>query len=137
MARSLSGILASPTAPNRLYPAFNTSKVERQVAERTVRLRKDIQMSEKEGLGELNSQVDSLRQVAIALHDLCQPLTTLQCRLEMAGGIDTPEAYREAVEVGLTECARLAEAVGSMRVIMRTAARDAAAEAHAASQGLH
>jgi hypothetical protein len=65
--------------------------------------------------------------MSMALHDLCQPLTTLQCRLEMAGVVGTAEAYREAVEMGLVECARLVDAVGSMREVMRAAIRDAAA----------
>jgi len=60
-----------------------------------------------------------LKRIGIALHDLCQPLTTLQCRLEMAELLGTPEAYREAVEAGLTECGRLTEVVGSMREIVR------------------
>ena len=59
-----------------------------------------------------------MRRIATALHDLCQPLTLLQCRLEMAGLIGTAEAYREAVEAGLVECARVSEAVASMRKIM-------------------
>ena len=58
---------------------------------------------------------------AKALHDLCQPLTTLQCRLELAGVMGTDEAYREAVRLGLVECERLVEAVGSMREIVREA----------------
>ena len=52
------------------------------------------------------------------LHDLCQPLTTLRCRLELAGLVGTVEAYREAVELGLTECVRLVEGVESMREIV-------------------
>jgi hypothetical protein len=62
--------------------------------------------------------------MGMALHDLCQPLTTLQCRLEMAVVVGTPEAYREAVDMGLLECARLVDAVESMREIVRTATRD-------------
>lgn len=58
-------------------------------------------------------------QVGRALHDLCQPLTTLQCRLEMAGLTGTPAAYREAVELALAECARLVEAVELLREIVR------------------
>ncbi len=65
-----------------------------------------------------------IKRIAAALHDLCQPLTTLQCRLEMAGMLGTPEAYREAVEVGLAECGRLAELVTAMREGVR-AAREA------------
>lgn len=59
-------------------------------------------------------------QVDQALHDLCQPLTTLRCRLELAGLIGTVEAYREAVELGLTECVRLVDGVESMRQIVGT-----------------
>jgi len=73
----------------------------------------------EEGFGERE-----IKRIGTALHDLCQPLTTLQCRLEMAGLVGTPEAYREAVEMGLMECGRLAQVVGSMRDIVRAAARE-------------
>jgi hypothetical protein len=59
-----------------------------------------------------------LEEMRRALHDLCQPLTTLQCRLELAEMTGTEEAYHEAVCLGLAECVRLVEAVGSMREIM-------------------
>ena len=62
-----------------------------------------------------------LTRISAALHDLCQPLTTLQCRLEMAQLLDTPQACREAVEAGMRECLRLSAAV----VLMREAVRDA------------
>jgi C4-dicarboxylate-specific signal transduction histidine kinase len=71
---------------------------------------------------------EGVKRIGIALHDLCQPLTTLQCRLEMATLIGTAEAYREAAELGLTECARLAEAVGSIREIVRAATREGAGD---------
>jgi hypothetical protein len=61
---------------------------------------------------------EGMERMDRALHDLCQPLTTLQCGLEIAGQTGTPEAFREAVEVGLRECARLAQVVGSMREIL-------------------
>jgi signal transduction histidine kinase len=70
------------------------------------------------------SHLREIKRISAALHDLCQPLTTLQCRLEMAGMIGTAEAYREAVEVGLTECGRLADLVATMRAEVR-AAREA------------
>jgi hypothetical protein len=57
------------------------------------------------------------------LHDLCQPLTTLRCRLELAGLIGTVEAYREAVELGLAECVRLVDGVESMREIVGASQR--------------
>jgi signal transduction histidine kinase len=62
-------------------------------------------------------------KMSLALHDLCQPLTTLQCRLEIAGLMGTDEAYRDAVNLGLVECARLINAVGSMREVVRVGRR--------------
>jgi len=54
------------------------------------------------------------------LHEMCQPLTTLQCRLEMAGLVGTLEGCRVELDQALAECSRLAAAVGSMREILRT-----------------
>ena len=62
---------------------------------------------------------EGLRRANVALHDLCQPLTTLQCRLEMAQMLDTQQDYRETVGLGLTECARLSASVISMREALR------------------
>ena len=62
-----------------------------------------------------------LEEMGQALHDLCQPLTTLQCRLEMAGLVGTMEAHREAVDLGLEECSRLVTSVGLMREILQAA----------------
>jgi hypothetical protein len=62
-----------------------------------------------------------MERISRALHDLCQPLTTLQCRLELAGVVGTDAAYREAVRLGVVECERLVESVGSMREIVRAA----------------
>jgi hypothetical protein len=53
-----------------------------------------------------------------ALHDMSQPLTTLQCRLELAGVLDTPEGYREAVADALVECAKLVTAVCLMHKVL-------------------
>lgn len=78
--------------------------------------------------GVLTPREIEIKRIGTALHDLCQPLTTLQCRLEMAGLLATPEAYREAAETGLGECIRLSEAVKSMREIVRAAARATAEE---------
>ena len=64
---------------------------------------------------------DGMERIGKALHDLCQPLTTLQCRLELAGVIGTDQSYREAVRLAQVECERLAESVGSMREIVRAA----------------
>lgn len=46
----------------------------------------------------------------------------------MAGLAGTQDAYREAVDLGLVECVRLVEAVGSMREIVRAATQQAEAE---------
>lgn len=71
---------------------------------------------------------EGVERIGKALHDLCQPMTTLQCRLEMAQMLGTAESYREAVELGLADCARLSEAVGSLRAIVRAAAKEGASE---------
>jgi C4-dicarboxylate-specific signal transduction histidine kinase len=71
---------------------------------------------------------EGVRRIGKALHDLCQPLTTLQCRLEMAQVLGTAEAYREAVEMGMAECVRLTTAIGSLRTIVRAATRQGAEE---------
>jgi signal transduction histidine kinase len=70
-----------------------------------------------------STEQEALQQLSKALHDLCQPLTTLQCRLEMAGVMGTADGYREAVALGLTECSRLIAAVNAMRGMVRAAMR--------------
>ncbi len=82
-------------------------------------------MNETGELCERGSGVDRTNDLKKAMHDMCQPLTTLQCRLEMAGVVGTAEAYREAVELGLVECSRLLSAVDAMREVVRAAVRDA------------
>jgi hypothetical protein len=82
-------------------------------------------MREAGQVREQGSRGDNMKQMGRALHDLCQPLTTLQCRLELATLTGTDQGYREAVDLGLAECARLAAAVGSMREIVRAAVQDA------------
>jgi signal transduction histidine kinase len=66
-----------------------------------------------------------MKQLSAELHELCQPLTTLQCTLEMAALTDTQEAYREAMETGLAECRRLVASVESMREILHETMREA------------
>jgi C4-dicarboxylate-specific signal transduction histidine kinase len=63
----------------------------------------------------------TLDEISQALHDLCQPLTTLQCRLEFAELLGTMDGYREAAAAGLVQCSRLVETVGSMREVLRAA----------------
>jgi len=76
-------------------------------------------MRERDGVGEQTRVGTALEEMGRALHDLCQPLTTLQCRLEIAGLVGTAEAYRDAVDLGMVECARFVERVQSMREILQ------------------
>ena len=64
---------------------------------------------------------DDLRVIAEALHDLCQPLTALQCRLEIGQLMGTPAGFQEAVAEGLRECSRLLQGVNEMRNLVRNA----------------
>lgn len=49
------------------------------------------------------------------LHDLCQPLTALQCRLEVGRLQGDEAAMQEALTGGLEEAGRLFEVVARMR----------------------
>jgi hypothetical protein len=59
-------------------------------------------------------QID-LEQSSLELHDLCQPLTALQCRLEMGKMLGHPEALEEAVKGGLEETRRMFHIIAHMR----------------------
>jgi hypothetical protein len=78
-------------------------------------------MPERDLVLEQNPRAAGMDRISQALHDLCQPLTTLQCRLEIAQLSGSADDYREAVHLGLVECDRLIEGVGLMREIVRTA----------------
>lgn len=54
----------------------------------------------------------------VALHDLCQPLTVLQCKLELSLLKGGKEATEAAVIDGLRECKRLNAAVCAMRELV-------------------
>jgi hypothetical protein len=56
-----------------------------------------------------------LRQMESGLHDLCQPLTTLQCRLELGLMCGDDVSLREAVEGALVETARLFQGIEAIR----------------------
>lgn len=60
------------------------------------------------------------------LHDLCQPLTALQCQLELGQMIGDRESLSDAVNGALAESARMFAAIASMRD--RLAAAQAEAE---------
>lgn len=55
------------------------------------------------------------QELAKGLHDLCQPLTTLQCRLEIALMDPTAAEMRSAITDGLAECVKLNAAVRRMQ----------------------
>ena len=61
----------------------------------------------------------TLSHMEVALHDLCQPLTVLQCKLEMGLLKGGEEATQAAVMDGLRECKRLNAVVTTMRNLMR------------------
>jgi len=60
------------------------------------------------------SEID-LEQSNVELHDLCQPLTALQCRLEVGRMLGGTEAFEEAVNGGLEETRRMFKIIGHMR----------------------
>ena len=63
------------------------------------------------------------------MHDLCQPLATLQCRLEFAQMMGDDAAYRRAVEGALVDCVEVNDRLTTMRsVLATTMPRDAKRE---------
>jgi hypothetical protein len=60
------------------------------------------------------SEID-LEQSHAELHDLCQPLTALHCRLEMGKMLGHAEALEEAVNGGLEETRRMFAVIALMR----------------------
>jgi signal transduction histidine kinase len=67
-----------------------------------------------------------LEQMHADLHDLCQPLTALQCRLEIGRMLGHDSALQEAVDGGLEETQRMFEVINQMR--QRLLLEDAAAQ---------
>ncbi|HSY37718.1 MAG TPA: hypothetical protein VK814_18330 [Acidobacteriaceae bacterium] len=63
----------------------------------------------------LSRESIDLEQSNLELHDLCQPLTALQCRLEMGRMLGNPEALEEAVKGGLEETRRMFRIIAHMR----------------------
>lgn len=63
----------------------------------------------------MSRQPIDLEQSHLELHDLCQPLTALQCRLEMGRMLGQPEALEEAVKGGLEETRRMFHIIAHMR----------------------
>lgn len=65
----------------------------------------------------------SMVEIGDALHDLCQPLTVLQCKLTLSILDGQGMAPRQTVEEALQECARLNETVHRMRDLLELAMR--------------
>jgi signal transduction histidine kinase len=56
-----------------------------------------------------------LEQSHAELHDLCQPLTALQCRLELGRMLGHAGALEESIDGALEETRRMFEVVAQMR----------------------
>jgi hypothetical protein len=56
-----------------------------------------------------------LKELERELHDLCQPVTSLQCRLELGKLCGGEQALLEAAEGALEDAARIFEHVAKMR----------------------
>jgi signal transduction histidine kinase len=63
---------------------------------------------------------ETILRIEQALHDLCQPLTVLQCKLELGLLSGKEEAIQAAVRDGLHECRRLNATVQAMRNLVRS-----------------
>ena len=57
----------------------------------------------------------TLRELELDLHELCQPLTALSCRLELVGQSATAEQMREVINGGMEEIRRAFKAARKMR----------------------
>jgi signal transduction histidine kinase len=60
------------------------------------------------------SEID-LEQSNCELHDLCQPLTAMQCRLEVGKMLGHTEALEEAINGSLEETSRMFKIIALMR----------------------
>jgi len=67
-----------------------------------------------------------IETIAAALHDVCQPLTALQCRLELSGIRETPSAMRQDIDGALHDCLRMIDAVSRMREAVAAARAETA-----------
>jgi DnaJ-domain-containing protein 1 len=66
-----------------------------------------------------------LAEIGHRLHDLSQPLTALQCRLELGGMDHEAESKQAAIEDALRECVRLNKRVHAMQSAVRRAIEQA------------
>jgi hypothetical protein len=63
----------------------------------------------------MTSREACLREIEKGLHDLCQPVTSLQCRLELGKMAGDREGLLEAVNGGLLETRRIFEDIERFR----------------------
>jgi hypothetical protein len=62
----------------------------------------------------------TLYELRVALHDLCQPLSALQCRLYLGTLDDEPSNMREAIMESVSECERMVEMVRALQNRIRS-----------------
>jgi hypothetical protein len=76
----------------------------------------EVLAPEEKPVDEAQPEVEApMKRIAFALHEMCQPLMSLQYRLEIAKMIGTAEAYEEAVRESLIEYERLRLSVDVLR----------------------
>lgn len=66
---------------------------------------------------------DLLSSLDQELHDLAQPVSSLQCRLEVGKMLGTEDALREAVDGGLDDLCRLVQIFKRMRALITEASK--------------
>ena len=69
--------------------------------------------------GGRTDHAECMRRIAYAMHEMCQPLMALQCRLEIGRMIGTAAGYEESVRDSLAECDRLLASVNVLREEVR------------------
>jgi len=77
-----------------------------------------------------------IETIAAALHDMCQPLTALQCRLELGGIRSSAHAMREDIDGAMKDCARMIAAVSRMRAVVAEAREQSPKTVAKRSRGL-
>ncbi|MDE3106326.1 MAG: hypothetical protein KGK08_14240 [Acidobacteriota bacterium] len=60
-----------------------------------------------------------MASIESVLHDMCQPLTVLRCRLELAVLRDDVATMQSAMQESIRECRRLNASVEAMRELVQ------------------
>jgi hypothetical protein len=69
-----------------------------------------------------SSQQEAFRlELSTVLHELCQPVTALQFRLEIGRLAGDQDASRQAFEECLVETRRICDAIRVMRIVLERA----------------